>query len=139
MMIMVLYEGFFNVLVFLVMLVVIYYFIMNKIVIGRLIYVIGGNEKVVLFFGIGIKKIRLFMFMNMGMLLVIVGLVFFVWLNVVIVIVGNGFELDVIVVCYIGGVFVYGGIGIVLGVIIGGLVMGVLNNGMFFLGVGVDW
>lgn len=48
-------------------------------------------------------------------------------------------ELDVMVVVYFGGVLIFGGIGMIMGVIVGGLVMGVLNNGMLILGVGVDW
>lgn len=47
--------------------------------------------------------------------------------------------MDAIAACYIGGASAYGGIGTVLGAIIGGLVMGVLNNGMSLLGVGADW
>ena len=133
------YEGFPNVLVLLVMLVVIYHFITNKTVIGRSIYATGGNEKAALLSGIGTKKIRLLMFMNMGMLSAIAGLVFSARLNAATATAGNSFELDAIAACYIGGASAYGGIGTVLGAIIGGLVMGVLNNGMSLLGVGADW
>ncbi len=40
---------------------------------------------------------------------------------------------------YFGGASTSGGIGTIMGAIVGGLVMGVLNNGMSILGVGVDW
>lgn len=52
---------------------------------------------------------------------------------------GNNFELDEIADCYIGGVSALGGVGTVFSAIIGGLVIGMLNNGMSILGVNVDW
>ena len=52
---------------------------------------------------------------------------------------GDGFELDAIAACYIGGASASGGVGKVTGAVIGGLVMGVLNNGMSIVGVGTDW
>jgi len=52
---------------------------------------------------------------------------------------GNGFELDAIAACYIGGASSTGGIGTVMGAIIGALIMGVMNNGMSILGISVDW
>ena len=52
---------------------------------------------------------------------------------------GVNFELDAIAAAFIGGAAVTGGVGTVVGAIIGGFVMGVLNNGMSILGVGIDW
>ena len=52
---------------------------------------------------------------------------------------GNGFEMDAIASCYIGGASATGGVGTVGGAIIGALIMGVLNNGMSILGINVDW
>ena len=49
------------------------------------------------------------------------------------------FELDAIAAAFIGGASASGGIGTVVGAIVGGLVMGVLNNGMSIMGVSVDW
>ncbi len=133
------YEGFPNVLIILTFLVVVYRFLTNKTTIGRYIYATGGNEKAAALSGVATRKIKFFMFINMGILSAIAGLIFSARLNAATATAGNGFELDAIAACYIGGASAYGGIGTVLGAIVGGLVMGVLNNGMSLLGIGVDW
>ncbi len=134
-----LYEGFPNVLIILAILLVSYRFITQRMVIGRHIYAIGGNEKAAELSGIQTKKIKFLSYMNMGLLAAIAGLVFSARLNAATATAGNGFELDAIAACYIGGASAYGGVGTVLGALIGGLVMGVLNNGMSLMGIGVDW
>ena len=133
------YEGFPNVLIILAVLLIAYRFITQKMVIGRHIYAIGGNEKAAELSGIETKKIKFLGYMNMGLLAAIAGLVFSARLNAATATAGNGFELDAIAACYIGGASAYGGVGTVIGALIGGLVMGVLNNGMSLMGVGVDW
>ncbi|WP_281287335.1 ABC transporter permease subunit [Aeromicrobium ginsengisoli] len=52
---------------------------------------------------------------------------------------GTNFELDAIAAAFIGGAAVTGGVGTVVGAIIGGFVMGVLNNGMSLRGISIDW
>ena len=49
------------------------------------------------------------------------------------------FELDAIAACYIGGCAAGGGEGTIMGVLIGALVMGILNNGMSIMGIGADF
>jgi len=51
---------------------------------------------------------------------------------------GDGFELDAIAACYIGGAAASGGVGTVVGAVIGAFVMGILNNGMFLIGLSTD-
>ena len=53
--------------------------------------------------------------------------------------IAGGFELDVIAACFIGGASAYGGVGKVVGAVIGALIMGVMNNGMSILGIGIDY
>ena len=75
----------------------------------------------------------------MAFLASIAGIVFAARLNAATPTAGNSFELDAIAACYIGGASATGGVGTVVGAVIGGLVMGILNNGMSIMGVGSDW
>ena len=75
----------------------------------------------------------------MGALAALAGLIFAARLNTATPKAGTGFELDVIAACFIGGASAYGGVGLVSGAIIGAFIMGVMNNGMSILGIGVDY
>lgn len=75
----------------------------------------------------------------MGVLSALAGIVYASRLNAATPKAGTNFELDAIAACYIGGASASGGIGTVAGAIIGSLVMGILNNGMSIMGIGVDW
>lgn len=137
--IMALYEGLPNVLILLAVLIMAYNFITNRTTIGRRLYATGGNEKAASLSGINTKRLKLIAFMNMGLLSAVAGIVFSGRLNAATATAGSGFELDAIAACYIGGASAYGGEGTITGAIVGGLVMGVLNNGMSLMGIGVDW
>lgn len=133
------YEGIPNILIILVTLIVVYSFVANKTIVGRHIYAIGGNEKAAQLSGVKTKRVTFWVFVNMGVLAALSGLIFAARLNAATPKAGNLFELDAIAACFIGGASAYGGIGTVSGAIIGGLVMGVMNNGMSLLGLGIDW
>ena len=133
------YEGIPNILVILFFLIVIYTFVTNKTVVGRHIYALGGNEKAAKLSGIKTSRVTFWVFVNMGVLSALSGLIFAARLNAATPKAGNLFELDAIAAAFIGGASASGGIGTVIGAIIGGLVMGVMNNGMSLLSVGIDW
>ncbi|WP_018751700.1 multiple monosaccharide ABC transporter permease [Paenibacillus sanguinis] len=133
------YNGLPNILIILFFLIVIYSFVMNRMVAGRHIYAIGGNEKAASLSGVKTKRVTFWVFVNMGALAALSGLIFAARLNSATPKAGINFELDAIAACFIGGASASGGIGTVMGAIIGGLVMGVMNNGMSLIGLGVDW
>lgn len=133
------YNGIPNILVILFVLIVIYSFVMNRMIAGRHIYALGGNEKAAKLSGVKTKKVTFWVFVNMGAMAALSGLIFAARLNSATPKAGTNFELDAIAACFIGGASASGGIGTVIGAIIGGLVMGVMNNGMSLIGLGVDW
>jgi len=133
------YKGLPMVLVLLFGMYIFYDFITTKTVMGRHIYAMGGNEKAARLSGVRTNWVLFIAFVNMGFLSAVAGIIFSGRLDAATPKAGSGFELDAIAACYIGGASSSGGIGTILGVIIGGLVMGVLNNGMSIMGINVDW
>lgn len=133
------YEGIPNILIILTLLIAIYTFITKKTVIGRHIYATGGNVKAAALSGIKTKRVTFMVFVNMGVLSALAGLIFAARLSAATPKAGTLFELDAIAACFIGGASATGGVGTVIGAIIGGLVMGVMNNGMSLVGISVDW
>jgi len=133
------YKGLPNVLVIMFVLMLVYDFITNKSIIGRRIYALGGNEKAAKLSGIKTDRLSFYTFINMGVLAALAGLIFAARLNTATPKAGLGFELDVIAACFIGGASASGGVGKVMGAVIGAFIMGVMNNGMSILGIGIDY
>lgn len=133
------YEGIPNILIILFVLVVVYTYVMNKTVMGRHIYALGGNEKAAELSGVKTKRVTFWVFVNMGVMSALAGLIFAARLNAATPKAGVMFELDAIAAAFIGGASASGGVGTVVGAIVGGLVMGVMNNGMSLVGLGIDW
>jgi putative multiple sugar transport system permease protein len=133
------YKGLPNVLVVLFILIVAYTFVANQTTLGRRIFAIGGNEKAAKLSGVNTERLTFYTFVNLGILSALAGLVFAARLNVATPKAGNAFELDVIAACFIGGASMSGGVGTIIGAVIGAFVMGVMNNGMSILGIGIEW
>jgi putative multiple sugar transport system permease protein len=133
------HRGLPNVLVIMIALIALYGFVTTRTTIGRQIYAVGGNEKAAKLSGIKTERLTFLTFVNMGVLAALAGLVFAARLNTATPKAGLGFELDVIAACFIGGASAYGGVGRVAGAVIGALIMGVMNNGMSILGIGIDY
>ncbi len=133
------YKGLPNIFILLLVLIVIYTFVTSKTIFGRHIYALGGNQRAAALSGVKTDRIMFLVYTNMGVLSALSGLVFAARLNAATPKAGQGFELDAIAACFIGGASATGGIGTVIGAIIGGLVMGVMNNGMSLVGLGIDW
>ncbi|MEV0171270.1 multiple monosaccharide ABC transporter permease [Streptomyces sp. NPDC050803] len=133
------YKGAPYVLLILGALLVAFGYVMRNAIVGRHIYAIGGNLPAAKLSGVKDKKVTFLVFLNMGMLAALAGLVFAARFNAASPKAGLNFELEAIAASFIGGASMSGGVGTVLGAIIGGLVLGVLNNGMNLVGIGTDW
>ena len=133
------YRGLPNVMIIMFALIVLYSFVTTQTTIGRRIYALGGNVKAAKLSGIKTKRLTFFTFMNLGFLAALAGLVFAARVNTATPGAGNGFQLEVMAGAFLGGASATGGVGTVVGAVIGAFVMGVMNNGMSILGVGIDW
>ncbi|WP_298746151.1 multiple monosaccharide ABC transporter permease [uncultured Serinicoccus sp.] len=123
-----------NVLILLAVLILVYGMVTQKTVFGRNVYAIGGNLTAARLSGVKVKKVNFLIFVNMGLLSGIAGVVFSSRMNGAQPGAGNMFELDAIAACFIGGAAVTGGVGRVTGAMIGGLIMAVMSNGMQLMG-----
>ena len=133
------YKGVPVTLIVLAALVMVYGIVMNRTVFGRHIYAIGGNRHAAELSGIKTRRVDFWLFVNMGFLAALAGLIFTARLNLAGPKAGDGFELEAISAAFIGGAAVQGGVGTIGGAIIGGLIIGVLNNGMSIMGIGIEW
>ena len=123
------------VLIILAVLIMIYGLVTNRTVFGRHVYAIGGNLSAAQLSGVKVKWVNFFIFVNIGMLAAVAGIVYSSRSNGAQPAAGNMFELDAIAACFIGGAAVTGGVGKVTGAMVGGLIMGVMSNGMQLMGI----
>ncbi len=133
------YQGVPVVLLIFGALFVLYGFVMRNTVLGRHVYAVGGNLAAARLSGVKDKRVDFLIFVNMGVLSALAGLVYAARLNAGTPNAGINFELEAIAAAFIGGASASGGVGTVLGAVIGGLVLGVLNNGMSIVGIGTDY
>ncbi|WP_438752561.1 multiple monosaccharide ABC transporter permease [Pararhizobium sp. O133] len=133
------YRGLPNVLVVMAVLIALYTFVTTRSTIGRRIYAMGGNEKAAKLSGINTERLTFYTFVNMGVLAALAGMIIAARLNSATPKAGVGFELDVIAACFIGGASASGGVGKITGAVIGAFIMGVMNNGMSIMGLGIDY
>ena len=133
------FRGLPNVLVSMIILTVIYAFVTENTTLGRRVYALGGNEKAAALSGIKTVRLTFLSFVNMGVLAALAGLIFAARLNTATPKAGFAVELDVIAAVFIGGASMSGGSGKIIGAVTGAFIMGVLNNGMSIMGIGIDY
>jgi|TARA_B110000046_G_scaffold70732_1_gene78650 putative multiple sugar transport system permease protein len=133
------FRGLPNVLLTMGVLTIIYAFFTERTVMGRRIYALGGNEKAAKLSGVKTERLTFLAFANMGVLAAAAGMVFAARLNSATPKAGFALELDVIAAVFIGGASMSGGVGRIVGAVVGAFLMGVLNNGMSLLGIGIDY
>ena len=133
------FRGLPNVLISMAVLTVIYAFLTENTTLGRRIYALGGNQKAAKLSGIKTERLTFLAFVNMGLLAALAGLIFAARLNTATPKAGFAVELDVIAAVFIGGASMSGGVGKIVGAVVGAFIMGVMNNGMSIMGIGIDY
>ncbi len=124
--------------VILLALVIVYSFVTRSTIFGRHVYAVGGNSHAAELSGVKSRRVNFLVMMNMSILAALAGMIFVARSAASGPQDGLNWELDAIAAVFIGGAAVAGGVGTVIGSIVGGLVMAVLNNGLQLLGVGAD-
>ena len=129
------FKGIPTVLIWIGLLLGFYAYLTQKTRIGRYLYAVGGNAKATALSGINTKKVMFFAYVNIGILSAVAGITTLARATSAQPTYGQGYEMDAIAACFVGGASAYGGIGTVFGTIIGALLMGVINQGMSIMGV----
>ncbi len=133
------YKGIPSVLVWIALVLLIYGYITRKTAIGRYFYAVGGNEKATRLSGVNTKLVYFVAYANMGLLAGLAGILTVARAGSAQPTYGQGYEMDAIASCFIGGASAYGGVGKVTGVIIGATLMGVINQGMSIMGISANY
>ncbi|WP_219417678.1 multiple monosaccharide ABC transporter permease [Pseudonocardia nigra] len=123
------------VLIILAVLVLAYGVVTRRTVFGRQVYAIGGNLSAAMLSGVKVRTVNFWIFVNMGLLSAVAGIIYSSRINGSQPGAGNMFELDAIAAAFIGGAAVTGGVGTVVGAMVGGLIMAVMSNGMQLMGI----
>lgn len=122
-------------LVIIGVLIGVYWFVLNRMILGRNIYAVGGNRKAAILSGIDTRMVDFKIFLNMGFLTSVAAVITLSRLASATASTGQEFEMDAIAACFIGGTAVAGGVGTIPGAMVGALIMGVLNQGLSIMGV----
>ena len=133
------YRGFPYVLIWIALVLGIYAYITTKTAMGRHLYAVGGNEKATALSGVKTRNVFWFAYANIGLLAGLAGILTAGRAKGIDPVYGEGYEMDAIASCFIGGASAYGGTGKVSGMIIGALLMGVINKGMIIVGVDANY
>ncbi len=128
-------RGFPTVLIWIALVLGIYQYITTKTAMGRHLYAVGGNEKATALSGVKTRNVYWFAYASMGLMAGLAGILTAARAKGIDPVYGEGYEMDAIASCFIGGASAYGGIGKVSGMIIGAVLMGVINQGMNMVGV----
>jgi ribose transport system permease protein len=120
-------------------LVVIFHIVSRHTTLGRYIYAVGGSEKAAAYSGLNVNRVKLSVYALGGALAAVAGLIVTARLDAADPKAGLGYELDSIAAVVIGGTSLSGGRGTIFGTVLGCLIIGVLNNGLFLLDVSPFW
>ncbi|MFC2615642.1 MAG: ABC transporter permease [Treponema sp.] len=126
-------------IVYMLILIIIFSFLLNKTKFGAYIYAIGGNRESARLSGVPIFKVEVLIYTISGFLSAFAGIVLSSRMYSGQPSVGSGYELDAIAACVLGGISMSGGKGLLSGTVIGAMVIGIISNGLNLLGVSSFW
>ena len=129
------FRGLPTVLIWIVLVLGIYQYITTKTAMGRHLYAVGGNDKATALSGVKTRNVYWFAYASIGLMAGLAGILTAARAQGIDPTYGEGYEMDAIASCFIGGASAYGGTGKVSGMIIGAVLMGVINQGMNMVGV----
>ncbi len=133
------YKGIPTSLIWIALVLLVYAYITSNTTMGRYLYAVGGNEKATTLSGIDSRKVYFFAYVNMGLMAGLAGILTVARATHAEPTFGQGYEMDAIAACFIGGASAYGGEGNVFGIVIGALLMGIINMGMSIVGVEANY
>ena len=133
------YKGISAALIWIALILMIYAYITTKTTIGRYLYAVGGNEKATRLSGVNTKKVYFIAYANMGLLAGLAGVLTIARAASAQPTYGQGYEMDAIAACFIGGASAYGGVGSIMGMVVGATLMGVINQGMSIMGINANY
>lgn len=133
------YRGFPMVLIWIALVLGLCNYVTTKKRMGRHLYAVGGNEKAAELSGVKTGNVYWFAYATIGVMAGLAGVLTAARAKGIDPVYGEGYEMDAIAACFIGGASAYGGSGKVSGMIVGALLMGVINKGMIIVGVDANY
>jgi putative multiple sugar transport system permease protein len=133
------YKGIPSALIWIAVVLIAYAYITARTTTGRYLYAVGGNEKATRLSGVNTSKVYFFAYANMGFLAGLAGILTVARASSAQPTYGQGYEMDAIAACFIGGASAYGGIGSVIGMVVGATLLGVINQGMSIMGIEANY
>lgn len=126
-------------IIYIVVLCLVTWFILNRTKFGRHIYAVGDNEQAALFTGINVRRVKLTVYVLVGLFAAIAGILNAARTGAGLYTSGEGYEMDAIAAVVLGGTSMTGGVGRLAGSVIGAMIIGVLSNGMNLMGFNSSW
>lgn len=124
---------------YMIILIIVFVFLLSKTKFGTYVYAVGGNEESARLSGVPIKKVIIAVYTISGTLAAFAGIVLASRMYSGQPSAGDGYEMDAIAACVLGGVSMSGGVGSISGTIIGAIVIGIISNGLNLMGVSSFW
>ena len=123
-------------IIYWVILAVIFYLVMKHTAFGRHVYAVGSNERTTRLSGINTNKVKMMVYMISGLMVAVASVIQLSRLGGMdVASAGNGYEMDAIAACVVGGTSMAGGKGSIVGTVLGVLIIGIMNNLLILLGV----